>query len=450
MIPTAEVATDRGFTSVLRVRPFLFLWLAQMVSQTAFNGIHFVQMVLIERLTGSSGHIGIMILAFSLPGVLLSSVAGVVVDRLSNKSVMLASNALRVLTVSGYIVLLMTVEAGIYLLIALYVLTFVSSAIGQFFSPAEAATIPLLVGEDRLLTANALFNLTLIGTQVAGLIVLAPLAVKALGIGGAFALVAAMYLIATVLTTFLPKDAPQRSSAYLAEAGRIGASALRAGWDEVREGWRFVAASAPVTLAILQLTLIVTLLLIMAMLAPGFAARVLRMSPEDAVFVFAPAGVGMLLNAFLVGRFGHRFRRQTLINGGFVALGLTLAGLAWVSIQPGLAFGFSRAAGVSGLSFFLGVELAAITIPAQTVLQERSPAEIRGRVFAVYFMLANLVGIPPLLFIGTIADRLGPQGIPIVTAVVGAALVVVGAVSGWRARLLPARAAGEPFPASDG
>src|SRR5512135_3509375 len=88
----------RGYSAVLRNRNFLALWMAQVLSNTALNGSFFLQLVLIEQVTGSSGQLAAVILAFSLPAVLLSALAGVVVDRISKKTILFASNALRVVT----------------------------------------------------------------------------------------------------------------------------------------------------------------------------------------------------------------------------------------------------------------------------------------------------------------------------------------------------------------
>jgi hypothetical protein len=54
---------SRGFSIVISNYNFLLLWGAQILSQTAMNGIHFTQMVLIEELTRSSAKLGIVILA---------------------------------------------------------------------------------------------------------------------------------------------------------------------------------------------------------------------------------------------------------------------------------------------------------------------------------------------------------------------------------------------------
>lgn len=413
---------DRTFTAVVKNRNFFVLWMAQIFSQTAQNGIHFVQIILIETLTRSTAHMAVMILSFSLPAVILSSVAGIVVDRLSNKLVMLASNGIRVLTVATYIVVLDRL-GGWSLLLVIYAVTFISSAIGQFFAPAEATTIPLLVGEERLLTANALFNLTLIGTQVVGLVILAPLTVKVLGIKGSFAIVAFMYLVASLLLSRIPRDKPRL-------VVQAGASMLKTAWEELREGWRYVAGKRSIVIALSQLAMTTTLLMMMAMVAPGYSTRVLGMLPEDAFFVFAPAGIGMLVNTFLVGRFGYRFRREVMSSVGFSAMAVTMLGFGVAGFDLPLWATIPKLPVIMALSVTLGAEISLVVIPAETLLQEKSPPELRGRVIAVYFLLANVVAIPIMLLVGTAADRLG---IPQVILGVVFFLTIVAAVSTYEA-----------------
>src|SRR5512135_2316123 len=149
---------SRGYTAVLRNRNFLALWMAQVLSNTALNGSFFIQLILIEQVTGSSTQLAAVILAFSLPAVLLSAIAGVVVDRVPKKTILIASNALRVLT-GGALAFLASYLSSHNLsetsfLIGIYLLVFTASAIGQFFAPAEGATIPLLVSKENLLPAN--------------------------------------------------------------------------------------------------------------------------------------------------------------------------------------------------------------------------------------------------------------------------------------------------------
>jgi len=172
---------------------------------------------------------------------------------------------------------------------------------------------------------------------------------------------------------------------------------------------------------------------------------VLHLAPEDAIYVFAPAGLGLLLATILVGRYGYQFRRESLSNTGLLILGLTLMGLTFVAGRMGSFSLISPLTVISTLAFIMGAGIAMITVPAQTVMQERSPAEIRGRVIAFYFMTTNLVAIPPMLFIGVVADQvghlLGDPSKGILSVMVSLALVVlcVAGASVWRSHRLSLR-----------
>lgn len=424
-----EDGDERSFRELIGIKPFRNLWFAQALSQTAHNGIHFVELVMIARLTQSSGHVGIMILAFSLPAVLFSATAGVVVDRFPKRRILYYSNLIRIFTAASYIVALHVLR-GRPLLLWVYTVTFLASAIGQFFAPAETATIPMLVGRRRLLTANSLFNLTMTATQVLGLIILFPVLVKVgealLGPGRgfdlSFAVVAVFYALAAWLVHRLPADVPQPITVN-------EPSALRKALREIREGWGFIHKHKTLWVPMINLSMTATLVMILATLAPNFAAHVLRVSQEDAVYIFAPAGVGMVLGTFLIGRFGHSLRRESLSNGGMIVQGVVVGalGLAGWLLEGSLQLTLI----VAGLALVVGLGFAAIGIPAQTMLQERTPARIRGRVFSVQFLLANLLSIPPILFAGTLADRIG---IPPVTVITAMGVLVLGSVSIWITR----------------
>jgi hypothetical protein len=168
----------------------------------------------------------------------------------------------------------------------------------------------------------------------------------------------------------------------------------------------------------------------MAMIAPGYATRVLGMLPEDAIFVFAPAGVGMLANTFLIGRFGYKFRREVMSSVGFSAMVLTLFGFGLAGFALPLWSTVPKVPAVMLLSLTLGAEIALVAIPSETLLQEKSPPELRGRVIAVYFLLANMVAIPIMLLVGTAADQVG---IARVVMGVVAILLIIAATTTYQA-----------------
>ena len=424
-----QEAVDRGFRPVLANRDFRALWLAQLLAQSSQHAIHFIQMVLIEKLTGSTVHIGLTILAFSLPGVLFSPIAGVVVDRWPKKWILVGSNLVRVLFALSYLLIVHNLSGG-WELLAIYAVTFLTATLAQFFAPAEVSTIPPLVGEKLLLQANSLFTLTMAFAQVIGLLLLGPLAITLLQVEGGLVLIALLYLGAALSVSTLPPDRRPNPAQQAAMSG------WRRLWNDMREGWRFVSGQPKVQAAMTQLVTISTLVMVMAMLAPGYAARVLGMKPENAVIVFAPAGVGMLLATGIVGRWGHRLRRLGFGRIGLVLVGLAFAGMGWISLdyqrllQPILKV-YPRAAlslmtMTMALGLVLGLCLATVNILAQTTLQLESPSNIRGRVFSVQFMLNNLIGIPPMLGLGSIADSVG---IPRVLEIVGIGTIVMALVN---------------------
>ena len=71
------------------------------------------------------------------------------------------------------------------------------------------------------------------------------------------------------------------------------------------------------------------------------------------------------------------------------------------------------------MAFLLGLLNSFIAVPAQTALQERSPEDIRARVFSVFFTVSNIILIIPVFFAGALADSLGyPQTVAAISLVV--------------------------------
>lgn len=430
---------ETSFGPVLQNRAFRSLWLAQVLAQTAQNANNFMLIVLIERLTGATIHQGLMIMAFTLPGVLFAPISGVVIDRLPKKWVLVGSNLLRALSALSYALLIWLApgHSAWWLLVAVYVVAFLTATVGQFFNPAEAATIPLLVGRQHLIAANSLFTLTLAMAQIVGLIIIGPVAVKLIGLRSAFVLMSAMYLLAALSVRRIPRDQPSLR-------GQQARTGWQQAWADFREGWQFVVGRPPVTIAMSHLTLIASLVMMMAMLAPGIASRVLHLAPEDAIVVFAPAGLGMLITAFALGRWGNRVPKERMARLGLAGIAVGFVVLGWIAwrfqvtnttlaldlatvTKPSADAGLILA--TVGLSLYLGLTLSGVNIVSQTILHERTTDDVRGRVFAVQFMLNNLVGIPPMLATGGIADLIGIPpvlvGIGIaVAAVLGATVVV--------------------------
>ena len=165
-------APQRGFQTLFKNRNFLLLSLAQLTSMTILNASNFAIIILIQDITGSTTLIGVAIIAFSIPAVIIGAPAGVFVDHRNKRRVLFYSNILRAIATFGFVISLLINRNEI---ITIFLLTFLISSIGQFFTPAEGASIPLLVDEEELTSALSLFNITFMLSQAIGFIVLAPI-----------------------------------------------------------------------------------------------------------------------------------------------------------------------------------------------------------------------------------------------------------------------------------
>jgi hypothetical protein len=169
--PDPTPTPQRSFGTVLRNRAFLRLWLAQAITQTSQQMINFILLVqvryLVEERELASGNtvVALLILCFATPPILFSALAGVMVDRSEKRLVMTLVNIGRGCCIAGYLLLQPTWPL-LTTLLYIYLLCFSFSTIGQLFGPAEGSAIPQLVGRDLLLSANALFSLTYLGSQL--------------------------------------------------------------------------------------------------------------------------------------------------------------------------------------------------------------------------------------------------------------------------------------------
>src|SRR5438309_1307657 len=133
LLPWARaMPTELPDRSVWRNIPFVRLWVAQAISQTAQNAIWYGLLVLVENVSHSTTQLGITILSVIVPSILFGVPAGVYVDRWDKRKVLIVTNALRAVVVLGYLVFGST-------LALLYSVSFVFSVICQFFAPAETA-----------------------------------------------------------------------------------------------------------------------------------------------------------------------------------------------------------------------------------------------------------------------------------------------------------------------
>jgi len=420
-----------SFGRVLKNRPFLLLWLAQLLSQTVFNAANYGVIALVTAVTHSTIMVGLAIVSFTLPAVPFSLLAGVYVDHLDKRLVLWVSNALRAVT-TGLIVFALLWNP--HILIPLFFLTFIISLVTQFFIPAEASAIPLLVSKNDLAPALSLFNITLTIAQALGFLLLGGLVtalfpsfylslgvirVQVLSFDMLFALVGVVYVICTLLILAIPKRALQQAqNTEPAPLRSLGKQSWQMIQHDVKEAWAYVRQDHTLLLALLRVSFVSVLLLVIGELAGPFVVNALHLSVQAMPIILAPAGLGLVLGGLLTPTLTRRLGQNRTITLGSLC---TAAGLILIPLGH---FLWSRLAlptsgvlfYVGAVTFVLGIALEMVNIPAQTMMQEQAPEEERGRVFSFQSMLFNTGSIPVLLFAGVIADALGVETVMYVVA----------------------------------
>ncbi|GAC1344784.1 MAG: MFS transporter [Ktedonobacteraceae bacterium] len=415
------------FRHVLKNRNFVLLWLAQLISLTILNAANFGIIVLVNDTTHSVVMAGLAIIAFTLPALPFSAIAGVVVDRLHKRLVLWVSNVLRAVTMLLIVVSLLYNRADLW---PLYLLTFMTSLIGQFFIPAEGASIPLLVGTQELVPALSLFNITMTLSQAIGFLLLgsivsrifppftlqfAALTLHVQSIDMLFVLAAFFYLVCAVLILCIPTHAFDEDHIInrVKNAGEEAGKAMDALWHDIVEGWRFVRNDRALYFSVIQLSVVGNIMLLIGELAGPFVQQVLHRPSADMAIILAPAAIGLVGASIIMPRITERVGKIRLTVIGFIALAV---GFMLLPTSQGLAWRLYGEQGASSpqlllttvvLVFILGVAIACVNIPTQTMMQEHSPEEVRGRVFALQFMMYNTGSIPILLFAGFFAQFIG-------------------------------------------
>lgn len=391
-----------SYREVLGNASFLFLWISQLLSQVA-DKIFFVLLVaLVTEHTSSHAMVSLALIANGLPAVLFGLLAGVLVDRTDKRRTMMATNFLRAAAVA----VLPLVAHSPW---ALVVLSFLIATASQPFAPAEAATIPMVVPRNSLLTANALFSSTMVASIIMGFTLAEPL----LGLVGSTWLAlatAGMYALAGL------SDLGVRYPPEVRHKGRTVRDLL----DELQEGWQYIRRERPIRGAIVALVTLFAMFAGMSVLAILFAKAELRVPFS---WFLAVAGLGMAIGSGALTHWGKDVPRPLLVNGGFLVAGLSLIGLAGANAgMVPLAF---------GLAALIGIASASVVLPLQTELQERVPDRLRGKVFGAQNMATNIATAGPIAGVGLLADAVGVRT---VFWIMGAMMLVAAAWGWWRSR----------------
>lgn len=402
MFPSEPPSSGSGFNGLVKNRPFLALWIGQLLSQVA-DKVFFVLLISLldnyKTTLGQNSMRSILMLAFTLPAILFGSAGGIFVDRFGKKQVLVASDVIR-----GLLTLAIPWLPREFLI--LLVITFLISTVTQFFAPAEQAAIPLLVRSESLMAANALFTTTMMGALIVGFAVGEPLLSLARFWGkdyGGEILVGGLYLLAAVIMQLIP---------FKEETPAVAGLGTVHPWTDLKEGLRYLKKNRLVWNAMVQMTILYSVFAALTVLTIDLAAQIGLKSTQFG-FVLAAAGVGMVFGAAILGHWGDRFHHKPLPLIGFLSMAFVLGVFSFVNnLWVGL-----------GLSALLGVGASLIGVPMQTLIQQQTPAAMHGKVFGFQNNLVNIALSAPLAITGPLTDTAGQA---VGSEAMGLRIVLVG------------------------
>jgi MFS family permease len=420
---------------VLKNRGFFHLWLAQIISQSAQNAILYSLIIIVRDLSGSTTTTSGVVLLYVIPVVVFGIFSGVLVDRWSKRRLLILTNLGRAACAIAFFF-------GRDHVLALYGITVVFASFSQLFTTSNAASIPFMVSRQQLISANTLFSGAFTLAQILGLIILSPVILKTAGPGALFLSACAAFLVASFLTRLLPYIGAEGDQ----ERDRRfpGREELRGALTDFGDAMRSLRADSVSALAMAHVATSSTLVLLFAVLVPTYMEEVIEVASKDAVVVFAPVAFGALLGLRAVPLMVNRYGKVRAVALGLFGLAGCLVALGMVeTIASGLErtdafnpFGPDWSERVFGLSILvtltmlfsgpMGVAYAMLNTPAQTILHERTPMEMRGRIIASQMVLANGVALFPLVVVGGIADL---YGVSRVILGIGALLAIGAAIS---------------------
>ncbi|MFN8534107.1 MAG: MFS transporter [Dehalococcoidia bacterium] len=377
---SAKTSRFRTFAA-LQDPNFRWLLIGLICSFLSLNMQNLTRGYLAFQLTGSSASIGLVLLAWGIPMMVLGVFAGVVADRVPKRNVLLVTQT--TLGVSALATALL-VQFGTIQLWHLIVVGFVQGVAFSFNIPTRQAIIPEVVERERLTNAMALVSsgsslANILGGPIAGLIIAIPL----LGIPGALYLSAALYLVVLFMYSQVPAHQPNAGR----ELSFVG---------DLAAGFRYVANSKMIPLLLIMGYVPWTVAQPYQQLMPAFSAGVLEVGSEGLGLLMGAIGFGALVGSLFVATVAtssNKSRIQVVCGFAF-ATALFLFGLSpwfWVSF---------------GLLFVTGGMANAYMAINQTLVAEHTSPGYFGRVLSVSTLFSSIGPIAVLPY-GWFMDTVG-------------------------------------------
>ena len=370
--PDKSNESSIGYFPLLKQNPsFRNLWYGQVISELG-NWVNSIALyALILQLTGSGMAMAAAMMAKLLPMVIISPFAGVVIDRMDRRTVLIASDILRCFTVLCFLI----VESREDLWLV-YALTLFEVALTGFFEPARSAILPSIVKKNHLVTANAISGATwsimlTLGAALGGFVV------SLFGVKVAFILDALTYLLSAwfIIKISYPNT---KSEEPIKKNNSSGIKGLL-------EGGRYLI-SHPIVLALALLKSGMAIKGGIMTLIPLFANRLWSDPAAVSVAVgimFSSRGIGSAIGPILI--------RKWLGESPKILQGSILAAFFLGSLAL-LAFSFSKNLWLTSLCIGLsGMFGSIVWVFSTALIHLEADRQFLGRIFGIEMALLTLI-----------------------------------------------------------
>lgn len=361
---------------------FLVIWLGQIVSILASSMSHFALSIWMYQQTESATAMGLMQVFFITPFLLISPIAGVMVDRYNRKLMMMVSDLAAVIATGGILILMLLGRLEFW---HLYIGAVINGIGNTFQWPAYSAAISTMVPKEQLGRVNGMVSL-----MEAGPGVVAPLLAGALlpviDLTGILGIDVATFFFAVGALLVVHVPQPRQS-----EEGRQAQGTM---FKEAAYGFRYIFAR-PSLLGLQMVFFFGNLFSGIGNAA--FAPMVLARTNQDTIafgMVQTAGAVGAIAGGVAMSVWGGFKRRVHGVLGGWVYFGI-------VSILIGLRFGLPV--------WMTGLVLSALSGPLinasnQAIWQSKVAPDLQGRVFSARRLIAWFTNpISPIIG-GTLSD----------------------------------------------
>ena len=422
--------STRHALRVLRPGPFRRYIIGSSISDTGTWMQVMAQGYVMSTLTNKAIMLGMANLAAGLPMLLLTMAGGSAADRFDKRKILLATQYVQIALAISMGLLIMSgniekshAERSITVILAFAVVLGISNS---FEMPTLNAFVPELVTRDEIQSAIAVDRAVFHGSRVVGPS-LAGIFIGAWGAASAFfcnafsfgALIIALFMI------------PPRSRGTAEEEQKRASG--------IKEGFRYVAKDKP-SLAMIGLIAATTVFIfpIITVMMPLYVRLVLHLGANQLGFLMGASAVGSVIGAIFLISIPHRKRVPVMM------LNVCVVAFAIFSLSRAPSFYVA-----TGLLILNSLGLAMNFGLANTIVQERAPDYLRGRVSAVFML--SFVGLMPVAGLGVtgLSDLIGMPTALAIAAVCYAviALIVLARVRRECSRpAAPEKSAAEPAP----